>query len=233
MDRPHTDRRFEIELRELETRVLAMAERCGALVSDAVDALLAGDAAAAQAVIARDADVNADELDLDDRAVRLLALQQPVARDLRTIVAALKIVVDLERIADEAVELAAFVPRLSHPELRPVIARIVPAMSGEVTQMLGRCREAFRDRDAALAQGVMATDTKLEALEDELVRHAAEHVAVHPDDVDAALALVGCAKYLGRIADHCTNVAEMVVYAVEGRGVGHRAPRESSGGAAS
>jgi phosphate transport system protein len=219
----HINAEFDAELRALKEQILAMGGLVDAQVAEAVSAMLARDLERATRVIEADRAVNQMELAIDERCIRMLALRQPAASDLRFIAAALKMVTDLERIGDLAVNMAERVAPLSEgPPLRA--ADDLPTMTTAAQKMLHDALEAFIEGDAAKAERVMSADAQIDAWSARIV---AEVMAVMSQDsktVARGLATIFFAKHIERMADHTTNVAEMVVYLVRGLDVRHGRP---------
>lgn len=225
----HTDQQFHAQLQQLKDRLLAMGGRCERLIADAMRALEDGDASGAPELEAVDRQVNADELAVDDLAVRILALRQPVGRDLRLLVAALKVVIALERIGDEAVNVAERAPivRARVPGLAEARA-LLPEMGRKGAEMLKLALDAFVAERPDQARQVLEMDDEVDALHEDVLARAMAFMSEHPDQAEIGMCVARTAKYLERIADLCTNVAEMVVYMVEGVDLRHgsyRIPR--------
>ena len=161
--------------------------------------------------------------------MRILALRQPVGRDLRFLVTALKVVTDLERIGDEAVNVAERTVELAaHPpiaNLQPKLAEMADAAS----RMVRGALDSFVEEDATMARRVLREDDAVDALYGELLRMSMQFIRQQPERVEDGMRIASCAKYLERIADHATNIAEMVVYMVSGDDVRHFVSRSSSG----
>ncbi len=224
---PHIDQHFDSQLRELKDRLLAMGGRCEQLIAGATRAIEEGDGLLVKEIDAADRLVNADELAVDDLCVRILARRQPVGRDLRLLVTALKVVVALERIGDEAVNVAerAEVLGMSVEELGPAKA-LLPEMSRRGAEMLKIVLDAFVEESAIEAHRVLEMDDEVDRLYEQVLEHSMTFMAGHPEQADLGLCVARTAKYLERIADLSTNVAEMVVYMVQGVDVRHgRFPR--------
>ena len=223
---PHIDQHFASQLRELKDRLVAMGGRCEHLMSGALSAIESGDVELADEVMARDAAIDADEVALDALAVRILARRQPMGRDLRLIVATLKVVRHLEQIGDEAVNLAERTARLSagRPGLNHALA-LLPDMGARCARMLSGSLDAFVGADEARAHQVLEMDDDVDALYEEALRRGVAFMRAHPQLAEAGMAYTSGAKYLERIADLCTNIAEMVVFMVEGVDVRHGAFR--------
>ena len=215
-------RHFEDELRQLQERLLAM----GGLVEErtrlAVSALVDRDHTAIRAVLDGDRPVNDLHLEIDGRAFTLLALHQPMAGDLRAIVAAIKINTDLERVGDLAVNIAQAAERyLLHPPVKPLID--IPRMAGIAQRMLHDALDAFVRRDAALAQRVLDRDDELDALKMQVFRELLTYMLQDATTIEPSLDLILVSRHLERVGDHATNVAEDVIFIVSARDVRHHA----------
>ncbi|HXG03667.1 MAG TPA: phosphate signaling complex protein PhoU [Candidatus Binatia bacterium] len=213
-------RHFHEELEALKQTLLAM----GALVEDqirlAMQALVERDEGLARRVIERDREVNAYDVGIDETCVELLALHQPAAGDLRFLTTAMKIVTDLERIGDQAVNIAQRALELSpEPPLKPYID--LPRMAARAQDMVRESLDAFVARDAALARAVCARDSEVDALKEQVFRELLTYMMADPTTIPRAIRLILISRFLERVADHATNIAEMVVYLVEGRMVRH------------
>ena len=218
--RPHIDRHYEEELRELRHLILTMGGFVEKQIADAMQTLVHRDAEAARTVIERDKTVNRMDVEIDDFALRLLALHQPAARDLRLITTALKITTDLERagdmaenICERAIELAA------EPQLKPLID--LPRMAGFAQTMLRESLDAFVREDVDLALKVCHDDDQVDELTSQLFRELISFMVEDPRTISRALRLILVAKYLERLGDHATNIAEMVIFMVKGKSIRH------------
>ena len=219
-DRHHISAAFSAELHSLRNQILDMGRLVDTHVGEAVRALTERDPALAARVIEADRAVNQMELAIDEQCIRMLALRQPAASDLRFIAAALKMVTDLERIGDLAVNMAERVEALTAgPPLGAAAA--LPALAGTTRQMLGDVLDAFVSGDSAKAEAVMKTDPDVDARSAALIAEVEADMTRDPTTVRRGLATIFFAKHLERLADHATNVAEMVVYLVRGRDVRH------------
>jgi phosphate transport system protein len=203
-----------------------MGGRCERLTLQAIRALEQHDAPLAQEVATTDRQINADELAVDDLAVRILALRQPVGRDLRFLLTALKVVTDLERIGDEAVNIAERATDLSKRD-KPDLPyqNSLPDMARIATEMLHTALDAFVEEDADKAVTVLLRDDEVDELYGQTLRETREFIVKHPEEVEVGMQVASCAKYIERIADHATNIAEMVVYFVRGEDVRHKGNR--------
>jgi phosphate transport system protein len=216
MERHH----FEEELQALKRRLLNM----GALVEErvhlAVQALMERRPEATDRIINGDQDVNDLQIEIDDRCLKLLALQQPMASDLRLITAAMKINSDLERIGDQAVNIAENAARvLVHPPLKPLLD--LPRMA-EITERMTRdSLDAFVRRDPDLARDILGRDDEVDQLKDQVFRVLLTYMMADPATIERALGLILVSRNLERIADHATNIAEDVIFLVEAKDVRH------------
>lgn len=219
-DRHHISAVFSAELHSLRNQILDMGRLVDTHVGEAVRALTERDPALAARVIDADRAVNQMELAIDEQCIRILALRQPAASDLRFVAAALKMVTDLERIGDLAVNMAERVEALAAgPPLRA--AAELPALAGMTRQMLGDVLDAFVTGDSAKAEAVLKADAEVDARSAALIAEVEADMTSDPAAVRRGLATIFFAKHLERLADHATNVAEMVVYLVRGRDVRH------------
>jgi phosphate transport system protein len=213
-------RHFHEELEALKQTLLAM----GGLVEDqirrAMQALLERDDAIAQEVIERDRQVNAYDVEVDEQCVNLLALHQPAAGDLRFITTAMKIVTDLERIGDQGVNIAQRALELNRePQLKPYID--LPRMADRAQRMVKESLDAFVAGDTALARQVCAEDAEVDALKEQIFRELLTFMMEDPRTVSRAIRVILISRFMERVADHATNIAEMVIYLVEGKMVRH------------
>jgi phosphate transport system protein len=213
-------RHFHDELDALKQTLLAM----GGLVEDqirrAMRALLERDDVLAQDVIDRDRQVNAYDVEVDEQCVNLLALNQPAASDLRFITTAMKIVTDLERIGDQAVNIAQRALELNRePQLKPYID--LPRMADRAQRMVKESLDAFVAGDTALARQVCAADAEVDALKEQIFRELLTFMMEDPRTVSRAIRVILISRFMERVADHATNIAEMVIYLVEGKMVRH------------
>jgi phosphate transport system protein len=183
-------------------------------------ALIERDDAIAQEVIERDRQVNAYDVEIDERCVSLLALHQPAAGDLRFITTAMKIVTDLERIGDQAVNIAQRVLELNREaQLKPYID--LPRMAERAQRMVKESLDAFVARDTALARQVCGEDAEVDALKEQIFRELLTFMMEDPRTIPRAIRVILISRFMERVADHATNIAEMVVYLVEGKMVRH------------
>jgi phosphate transport system protein len=213
-------RHFHEELEALKQTLLAM----GGLVEDqirrAMRALVERDDGLAQEVIDRDRQVNTYDVEVDEQCVNLLALHQPAAGDLRFITTTMKIVTDLERIGDQAVNIAQRVLELNpEPQLKPYID--LPRMAEKAQRMVKESLDAFVARDAALARQVCREDAEVDALKEQIFRELLTFMMEDPRTIPRAIRVILISRFLERVADHATNISEMVIYLAEGKMVRH------------
>jgi len=222
----HTDKAFEAELTELREKLLTVGGIVEQAIVRSVRALAERDSSLAREVIENDRRVNLLEVEIDELSIRMLALRQPAASDLRFITLALKIVTDLERIGDLAVNVAERAIQLNdEAPIRPYVD--IPRMATIAEEMLTKALDAFVAGDAAKARAVLAQDDEVDDLYHTVFRELVELMTADSSITPRAMAILFIAKHLERIADHATNVAEMVIYFVEGRDVRHPRSRGS------
>ena len=220
-------RHFTVELEELNQKLLQMAGMVESAIRRSVRSLLEQDRELAEEVIRDEPKVNRMEMDIDGLVTRLLALRQPVARDLRFLTAALKINTDLERIGDLANHIAErSISLMHHPLVKPTPE--IPQMASVVQSMLLKCLDAFVNGDAELAHTVLLSDSEVDALRDTVYTQLLETMQNDPTLVAAAIDLIFIARNLERIGDHATNIAEDVVFLVKGIDVRHHANQAES-----
>lgn len=225
--RAHTDRLYEQQLGRLRSSVLEMGGLVEDQIGQAVKALVERDDDLARATIARDHTVNRFDVEIDDLCLKLLALHQPAARDLRLITTALKITTDLERIGDMAEHIAERALELTaEPPIKPYID--IPRMAKQARDMLRRSLDAFVREDVDLALDVCVSDDDIDKLHDQLFRELLLFMGEDPTTVSRAMRLLFVSKALERVGDHATNIAEMVIFMVKGRSIRHldRVPRQ-------
>ena len=218
--RTHTQQECEAELRNLKDRLLAMGGRCEQMISMAVRAFEDRDEALAREVIEADRRMDEDEVIVDELAVRMLALRQPVGRDLRFAVAAVKASTDLERIGDEAVNIAERAMEMEPTDRLSPPGSKLPEMAQRAGAMLRDALNALVEEDAKKARDVFAQDDAVDDIYAEVLQLCIDYMK-DPSRIADGMRICNCAKYLERIADHATNIAEMVIFTVEGRDVRH------------
>lgn len=217
----HTSRDFEAELRELRAHALAMGARCERILKLALDAFFCRTPEAATRDIEQlDRQIDRDEMDVDALVFRILALRQPVAHDLRFLAAALKLVTDLERVGDEAVNIAERT-REGPGKARDRVRDHLLEMSEVSQEMLREGLEAFVRADVELAESVIGRDDVVDERYSAVLREMEDFMKREPDEIGAAIRVIHVAKYLERVADHATNIAEEVIFMVRGEDVRH------------
>jgi phosphate transport system protein len=220
-------RHFQEELETLKERLLAMGGLAEERVRLAVRGVAERNTGDVQSVLTGDEPINDLHIEVDDRCFKLLALHQPMAADLRAIVAAVKINTDLERVGDLAVNVAEAGKRyLQHAPVKPLID--IPRMGDIAQLMLRDALDAFVRRDIALAEAVLAKDDELDALKTQIFRELLTFMLQDPTTIEPALDLILISRHLERIGDHATNVAEDVIFMVSARDVRHQ-PMDAGG----
>jgi phosphate transport system protein len=221
----HTDREYEAELSRLREQLLLMGAHVEEMIGNAVRALVEKDSDLAHRMIDRDREVDQLEVDIDDLCLRILARRQPVASDLRFLATALKLVTDLERIADLGVNICERVLELNRePPLKPYVD--LPRMADAARGMVREALDAFVERDAERAERVLARDNEVDAYYAQTFRELLTYMMEDPRNIYRATRVQSIAKYLERIGDHATNLAEMVVFMVHGKDIRHTSSRD-------
>jgi phosphate transport system protein len=216
-------RHFDEELSDLKTKLLRMAGQVEDQIDQALTALVTRDSALARQVIERDHLVNALDVEIDEESIQLLALHQPAARDLRLVTTAMKIATELERISDLAENVCERAIELNEePQLKPYID--IPMMGNMARMMVKQSIDAFVKDDAMLARKVLTDDDFVDDLMEQLFRELLSFMLEDARTISRAIRLSFIAKYLERMADHATNIAELVVYLVEGKIIRHTTP---------
>jgi phosphate transport system protein len=228
-DKGQPRRRFHDELEALQERLMEMAGLVEMVVGEAAQAVLDRDPAVAEKVTATDLRVDELEIEIDERVIELLALQQPMASDLRQIVTSNKISNDLERIADHAVNISKAARRLADTPPLPEI-RELAEMAEIAREMLADALAAYVSRSAGKARLVCITDDKVDDLRRSMFRILVTHMLEDPKRISGALELLLVSQNLERIADLATNISEDVVFLVEGRTIKHGAEAEHDEG---
>jgi phosphate transport system protein len=219
------ERHFEVELQALRDRLLAMGSLAETMIHQAIKALVDRDQGLVQAVLVDEEEIDLLCIEIDDRCFTQIALRQPMASDLRFLVAGIKINSDLERIGDQAVSIALRARSLiSQPQLKPLID--IPRMAELVQWMVRKSLDAFVRQDPELARSVIDRDDDVDALRDQVVRELLTYMMGDPTTVPRALDLILVSRNLERIADHATNIAEDVIYIVRGEDVRERGDKE-------
>jgi phosphate transport system protein len=225
MSREHTDREYEGELRKLRDRILLMGAKVEEMIANSVRALVERDTPLAQRMMQFDHQINRLELETDDLCLRILARRQPVASDLRFITTALKLVTDLERIADLGVNICERVIELNaEAPLKPYVD--IPRMAEEAQGMVREALDAFVAGDADRALRVIERDSVVDAYYAQIFRELLTYMMEEPRNIYRATRVQSIAKYLERIGDHATNLAEMVVFMAKGKDIRHMGRRD-------
>ncbi len=220
-------RHWHEELAALKEKILKMGALVERQVQGSLLALVERDSDLARKIIEGDHQVNGFDVEIDEDCLRLLALQQPAGRDLRFITTAMKISTDLERISDLAENICERAIELNEePQLKPYID--LPRMATWAIRMVKESLDAFVNGDVALAQKVVKDDDFVDGLTEQLFRELVSFMIEKPQTISRAIRLTFIAKYIERIADHATNVAELVVYLVEGKIIRHTVPTSSA-----
>ena len=215
-------RHFTEELEELRKELLTMAGLVELAVHQSVLSLTQRDQDSAQQVLVSEARINQLEIRIDELATRLLALHQPMARDLRFLTAAIKINNDLERMGDLAVNIVErSLSLISQPPVKPMID--IPRMAQLTESMVRNSLDSFVKHDAELARGVLVSDDAVDNLRDSITKELIGFMEKDPSTVSRALDLILVARNLERIADHATNIAEDVLFLIQGVDVRHHA----------
>ncbi len=215
-------RHLQMELEELKGNLLQMAVLVENAISNAVQALVARDSKLAKKTLKGEDRINKLEIAIDDMCLKLLALKQPMAADLRFITSAMKIITDLERIGDQAVNIAERAISLNEePQLKPYID--IPRMAEIAQSMVKDVMDAFVNRDSQLARSVCARDDLVDKLNDQVFRELLTYMIADPKTITRAVHLVIVCRCLERIADHSTNIAEDVIFMVDALVIKHHA----------
>ncbi len=207
---------YHRRLRDIQDEILVMGSMVDKALSSSVEALKARDIDSAKRIIADDEKVNRKRFDIEERCIQLIATQQPMAGDLRVIIAVLNIIVELERIGDYAEGIARIVIMIGdEPPLKPLID--IPRMAEKATTMLRQSLEAFINRDAEAARRVAAQDDEIDSLYDQVFRELLTFMIEDPRTITRATRLIWVAHNLERSADRVTNICERVEFAVTGK----------------
>ena len=223
-----TETHFHKELDELKEKLLRMAALVEGAIRGALQSLVKRDSELARKIFEGEDRINAMEIAIDDRCLRLLALRQPMASDLRFITSAMKITTDLERMGDQAVNIAERAIFLNQePQLKPYID--VPRMAEIAQSMVKDVLDAFVNRDSKLARSVCERDDLVDGLKDQVLRELLTYMMSDPKTIPRAVHLIIIARCLERIADHATNIAEDVIFILDARVIKHHADAEEEG----
>jgi phosphate transport system protein len=214
-------RHFHDQLTALNRRLLTMSERAEALIELAVDALLSKDEGKAEAVISADRELDTMELELEAAALELLALQQPMARDLRFIVSTIKVTSDLERVGDHAVNIAQAALRLISQRTDFTPDPAIEDMARRARAMLSDAIDAFLRADGALGRDVCARDDQIDSMHESVFRILLTHMMGDPRTITPSLEYINVSRNLERVADLATNIGEDAVFLAEGKNIKH------------
>ena len=216
------ERHFDRDLQELKERILYMGSLAETMIHLAIKGLVDRQPDLAKDIARQERDVNQLQIEIDDRAIKMIALHQPTASDLRFLAAAMKINSDLERIADQAVNISETTDYLlQEPPLKPLID--VPRMAQIASKMLKDALDSFVNRDENLARSVLVRDDQVDELKDQVFRELLTYMISDASTIKRGLDLILIARNIERIADHATNIAEDVVYVILGKDIRHRA----------
>jgi phosphate transport system protein len=219
-EREHTSKQFEQQLRALKDKLLLMSHHAEKMIADAIRALVERRPSLAEEVIKSDDEMDQLELDIDNQCYEILALEQPVARDLRFIATALKIVRDIERIGDIAVNIAERANELiQEPEMKRLID--LPIMAEAAQRILKESLDAFVNSDAELAEKVIRDDSFVDDCYEQIFRELLTYMMEDTKYISRALKVIFIAKHLERVGDHSANIAEMVIFLVRGQDIRH------------
>jgi phosphate transport system protein len=219
-DRKHTSKHYEEQLHLLKDKLLLIGHKAEIAIADATRALVERRPSLAQRVIDDDDEVDKLELEIDEICLEILATEQPVASDLRFITTAMKIVGDIERIGDIGVNIARRALEIFHePELKPVID--IPVAARAAQRVLKESLDAFVDGDAGLARRVIEGDRYIDDVCDQMLRELLTYMLEDPSTISRALRLMFVARNLERTGDHAANIAEMVIFLVDGHDIRH------------
>jgi phosphate transport system protein len=221
-----TERHMESHLRELKKQLLTMGGHVESAIECATQALTEKTTAKLAHVYEYEKQINRFHIEVDEKCVQLMALQQPLAVDLRLIVAILKINTDLERMGDQAVNIAQNTDRyLQHSEIKPFTD--LPQMSKEVRALVREALDSFVKGSEALARDVLSKDDSVDAFKQKIFRDVLEHLKNNPADLEQGLNLILIARNLEKIGDHASNIAEDIIFAITGEDVRHGLRRET------
>ena len=220
-ERKHTSKQYEQQLRTLKEKLLLIGYKAETAIADATRALVDRQPSLAQRVVDEDDQVDQLELEIDDLCFEILAREQPVASDLRFITTAMKIVGDIERIGDNGVNIARrALEIMNEPELKPVID--VPVAAAAAQRILKQSLDAFVNSDAEMAKRVIEGDRYIDDVCEQMLRELLTYMFEDPATISRALRLIFVARNLERVGDHAANIAEMVIFLVEGHDIRHR-----------
>ena len=220
MERLHISKQYDAELHEIREKLLEMGGKVEVMIADAMKSLVERDSQLAERTIAFDHEINHLEVEIDERCLQVLATRQPAARDLRFLTLALKIVTDLERIGDQCAAIVKRARELNQePPLKPYID--LPRMAHWAGSMVKESLDAFVRGDEDLAIKVCTDDQFVDDLNEQIQRELLTYMIEDPSTISRAIKINYISKCLERIADHATNVAEMVIFMVKGKDIRH------------
>jgi len=214
-------RHFDDKIQELLEKVVRMGRLAESMIQTALRVLIERNEPLAEEVSRKEQEVNDLQMEIDDRAVKLTALQQPVGSDVRFLFMASRIATELERIADQAINVCENAHHvLKAPPLKPIVD--LPRMGEVAETMVRHSIEALVTRDCALARSVFAEEKQVDAFREHIFRMLLTYMMADPGTIERALALILISRNLEKVGDHATNIAEEVIYMVEGREVRHK-----------
>lgn len=221
------ERHFDRDLQELKERILYMGSLCETMIHMAVKQLVDHRHDMAAEITRQEHDVNQMHIEIDDRAIKMIALHQPAASDLRFLAASMKINSDLERIGDQAMNISETTAYLiQEPPLKRLID--VPRMAQIASKMLKDALDSFVNRDENLARSVLVRDDSVDELKDQVFRELMTYMISDPTTIKRGLDLILISRNLERIADHATNIAEDVVYVILGKDIRHGSEKQKT-----
>ena len=213
-------RHFDEEIQEIRQKLVRMGSLAESMVASALRMLLDRDGRHAEEVIRREVEVNGLQMEIDDMAVKVTALQQPVGSDVRFLFMAARITSELERIADQAINICQNAEHLlKAPPLKPFVD--IPIMAEIAQRMVRDSLEALVRKDTKLADRVLQEEEKVDAFRDQIFRELLTYMMADPATIPRALSLILISRNLERVGDHATNIVEEVVYWIQGRDIRH------------
>lgn len=215
-------RHFDVEINDLKNRLMEMAGLVQQMIKTTIDQLVLRESKLSESIFALEKEVNIQEIVIDDKCLKLIALNQPVGVDLRFITSAMRINSDLERLGDEAVNISEMsLELINYAELKPLID--IPKMAEIVQQMLASSIKAFNNNDVELANSVLEKDDEVDDLKDRVFKDLKEYMtkSSDPETIERAVDLLMVARSIERIGDHATNISEDVIFMVHGKDIRH------------
>ena len=221
-------RHFDEQLQELLRKIILMGATVEHMIQASIRCLASGEQSLADEVFEKEKEVNRLQLEVDDHAVKLTALQQPVAADVRFLFMASRIASELERIGDQADNICQNARHiLSQPPLKPMVD--IPLMAEAAQKMVREALTALSSRDVGGAEAVLEEEKRVDAFKDQIFRTLLTYMMADPGTIQRAIPLILVSRNLERVGDHATNIAEEVIYMVQGRDVRHRAEMAERG----